>query len=104
MRPQPPKKLPAGVDHGGSRAYGGYRCRCFRCLGWRRSYDQQRWGATHPPKPPNNRRPPEPVDLPAGVDHGTRSAYRVYECGCWRCQDWRRAYEKDLKERKGNKS
>lgn len=38
-----PVVLPRRYSHGGSTAYSKYRCRCPRCLSWRRRYDRQRY-------------------------------------------------------------
>jgi len=33
--------LPDHLRHGGSTAYGKYRCRCRECVQWRNAYDRQ---------------------------------------------------------------
>lgn len=50
-----PVDLPEHLSHGGSTAYHApYRCRCWLCVEWRRSYDRarenaQRRGEWRPP-------------------------------------------------------
>lgn len=36
------KPRPANLKHGGSTAYNHYRCRCEKCVEWRRKYDRDR--------------------------------------------------------------
>jgi hypothetical protein len=43
-KPQPPVVIPERLHHGSSYVYRWYKCRCRRCLAWRREYDSKRPG------------------------------------------------------------